>query len=259
MVPSPLPSDLQVQNSAKAQNMSLLTVDSIPHLEEIIISEEKNKLLVLFFYTPTSESCKQVSRKIREVSVNYTKESVKFLIINAESSPDLFDLFKLTSVSSLVLVRNGYVLRKLWGRSLGHFINTVDECAESIFQSASDESYEFNRAIGNEACKPELNPALTQKLSNLVQAAPAMLFLKGTPSEPYCGYSRQIVKLLRDHNVRFGYFNVLKNDVVRKAMKNYSDWPTFPQLYLNGEFQGGLDIIKESLQEDPEFFKHVLQ
>ncbi|CCD23265.1 monothiol glutaredoxin GRX4 NDAI_0B02300 [Naumovozyma dairenensis CBS 421] len=97
------------------------------------------------------------------------------------------------------------------------------------------------------------------KLSKLVQAAPVMLFLKGTPSEPKCGYSRQMVKILRANKIRFGFFNVLSDNNVRINMKKFSDWPTFPQLYINGEFQGGLDIIKETLLDDPDYFFHTLQ
>jgi glutaredoxin-related protein len=66
------------------------------------------------------------------------------------------------------------------------------------------------------------------------------------------------VAILRENQVRFGFFDILKDDSVRQGLKTYSDWPTFPQLYVNGEFQGGLDIIKENLEEDPNFFQTVL-
>ena len=58
--------------------------------------------------------------------------------------------------------------------------------------------------------------------------------------------------------MRFGFFDILKDDSVRQGLKTFSDWPTFPQLYINGEFQGGLDIIKELLEDDPEFFEKAV-
>ncbi|KAF5112909.1 hypothetical protein DV495_005203, partial [Geotrichum candidum] len=86
-----------------------------------------------------------------------------------------------------------------------------------------------------------------------------MLFMKGTPASPQCGFSRQLVAILREHQVRFGFFDILKDNSVRQGLKTFSDWPTFPQLYINGELQGGLDIIRESVQEDPDFFKNAIE
>ena len=77
-----------------------------------------------------------------------------------------------------------------------------------------------------------------------------MLFQKGTPTAPKCGFSRQAIELLTDANVSFGYFNILEDDEVRQGLKSYSDWPTYPQLYVRGELVGGLDILKEMSEED---------
>ncbi|GMF63598.1 unnamed protein product [[Candida] boidinii] len=68
-----------------------------------------------------------------------------------------------------------------------------------------------------------------------------------------------MVAILREHQVRFGFFDILKDDAVRQGLKTFSDWPTFPQLYIGGDFQGGLDIIKENLAEDDQFLEHALQ
>ena len=85
--------------------------------------------------------------------------------------------------------------------------------------------------------------AVDQRLSELVQAAPVMLFMKGTPSAPQCGFSRQTVSMLREKGVRYGFFNILADDEVRQGLKEFSEWPTFPQVYVGGEFVGGLDIV----------------
>jgi len=96
---------------------------------------------------------------------------------------------------------------------------------------------------------------LHTRLSNLVKAAPVMLFMKGTPSMPQCGFSRQLVSILRENGVKYGFFNILADDEVRQGLKEYADWPTFPQLWTGGELVGGLDIVKDELESDPEFFK----
>ncbi|MCJ1246274.1 monothiol glutaredoxin grx4 [Trapelia coarctata] len=97
--------------------------------------------------------------------------------------------------------------------------------------------------------------ALNARLAVLVKAAPVMLFMKGTPSSPQCGFSRQLVGLLRQKGVRYGFFNILADEEVRQGLKVWADWPTFPQLWVGGELVGGLDIVKEELENNPEFFE----
>lgn len=84
---------------------------------------------------------------------------------------------------------------------------------------------------------------LHARLKSLVSAAPVMLFMKGTPSVPQCGFSKQVVGLLRERGVRYGFFNILADDEVRQGLKEYAQWPTFPQLWVGGELVGGLDIV----------------
>lgn len=89
----------------------------------------------------------------------------------------------------------------------------------------------------------EQRQELNTRLEGLVKAAPVMLFMKGTPSVPQCGFSRQLVGLLREKGVRYGFFNILADEEVRQGMKAWADWPTFPQLWVGGELVGGLDIV----------------
>ena len=71
------------------------------------------------------------------------------------------------------------------------------------------------------------------------------LFMKGTPDAPQCGFSMAVANILKILNVEFKGVNVLENQELRQGIKEYSDWPTIPQLYIKGEFIGGCDIIKE--------------
>lgn len=72
-----------------------------------------------------------------------------------------------------------------------------------------------------------------------------MLFMKGSPNAPQCGFSRQITDILKSNDIPFASFDILTDERVRSGLKKFSDWPTFPQLYVSGEFVGGLDIVKE--------------
>lgn len=72
--------------------------------------------------------------------------------------------------------------------------------------------------------------------------------MKGNPDQPRCGFSRRIVATLRDQNVHFAHFDILSDDSVRSGLKALNNWPTFPQLIINGEFVGGLDIVNEMVE-----------
>lgn len=102
---------------------------------------------------------------------------------------------------------------------------------------------------------------LNKRLAELVKAAPVMLFMKGTPSTPQCGFSRTLVGILREKGVRYGFFNILADDDVRQGLKVWADWPTFPQLWVGGELVGGLDIVSDvsSLLTLDSFLCHVLK
>jgi monothiol glutaredoxin len=77
-----------------------------------------------------------------------------------------------------------------------------------------------------------------------IDANPVMLFMKGTPQFPQCGFSAAIVQILDHLGVEYGAENVLASPELRQAVKDYSDWPTIPQLYVKGEFVGGCDIVR---------------
>lgn len=74
---------------------------------------------------------------------------------------------------------------------------------------------------------------------------PIMLFMKGTPDFPQCGFSAQAVQVLRSIGVEFSSVNILEDPELREALKRHSDWPTYPQLYIQGELIGGSDILME--------------
>ena len=90
-----------------------------------------------------------------------------------------------------------------------------------------------------------------EKLKNLINKAPVMLFMKGSADAPRCGFSSSIVSILREEDITFSTFDILTDEEVRQGLKTLSDWPTYPQLYVNGQLIGGLDIIKEMRLSGP--------
>lgn len=95
-----------------------------------------------------------------------------------------------------------------------------------------------------------LDDALRTRLQGLTAQQPVMLFMKGNPETPRCGFSRKIVALLNENAVRYSTFDILEDNDVRQGLKKLSDWPTFPQLYSNGNLVGGLDIVQELVASD---------
>ncbi len=90
--------------------------------------------------------------------------------------------------------------------------------------------------------------SIEQFIDNEVKKNEVVLFMKGTPQSPMCGFSGQVVQILDYLGVAYKGLNVLENDDLRGAIKSYSNWPTIPQLYVKGEFVGGCDIVREMFQ-----------
>jgi monothiol glutaredoxin len=89
---------------------------------------------------------------------------------------------------------------------------------------------------------------IEQFIDNELKSNDVVLFMKGTPQFPMCGFSGQVVQILDHLGVSYKGLNVLDNDELRNGIKDYSKWPTIPQLYVKGEFVGGCDIVREMFQ-----------
>ena len=90
---------------------------------------------------------------------------------------------------------------------------------------------------------------INKKIEDLINNNDVCLFMKGTPDSPQCGFSMAVSNVLKHLNVNFKGINVLEDDNLRQGIKEYSDWPTIPQLYINKEFIGGCDIVKELFEK----------
>jgi len=90
-----------------------------------------------------------------------------------------------------------------------------------------------------------MNENIKTEIENEIQANDIVLYMKGTPVFPQCGFSAATVGVLNQLGVKFNSVNVLENDDIRQGIKDYANWPTIPQLYVKGQFVGGCDIIRE--------------
>ncbi len=88
-----------------------------------------------------------------------------------------------------------------------------------------------------------------EEIQEQLDSNPVLLYMKGTPQFPQCGFSAQVVQALKQYDAPFAFVNILEHPEIRATIKEMQNWPTFPQLYVNGELVGGCDIIMEMHQE----------
>ena len=94
-----------------------------------------------------------------------------------------------------------------------------------------------------------MNEDIKKKIDNLIKKNEICLFMKGTTEIPQCGFSLAVANVLKHLEVNFAGINVLEDNDLREGIKQYSDWPTIPQLYVKGKFLGGCDIVKEMFEK----------
>jgi monothiol glutaredoxin len=90
---------------------------------------------------------------------------------------------------------------------------------------------------------------INDKIKDIINATDVVLFMKGTPEMPQCGFSMTVSNILKELKVKFNGVNVLADPEIRQGIKDFSNWPTVPQLYVKGEFIGGCDIAKEMYEK----------
>ncbi|MBV6623282.1 MAG: Grx4 family monothiol glutaredoxin [Rivularia sp. (in: Bacteria)] len=94
-----------------------------------------------------------------------------------------------------------------------------------------------------------MTPEVKERIDNLVQQNKIMVFMKGSRLMPMCGFSNNVVQIINTLGVPYETFDILEDQEIRQGVKEYSDWPTIPQVYINGEFVGGSDILIELYQK----------
>ena len=166
--------------------------------------------------------------------------------LDADQFPELCDQFQIESVPAFLFLHAGQLTDTLIGASAPELVGKVRENAIT----ASIHTEEPISSVASTGAAPA-PVSLEARLAALVRRSPVMLFMKGNPAEPRCGFSRQIIEMLQTEKVSFDSFDILSDEEVRQGLKTFSNWPTYPQLYADGKLLGGLDVVKE-LQEEGE-------
>ncbi|KAJ1642016.1 glutaredoxin [Coemansia erecta] len=197
--------------------------------------EEKSQEVVIFFWASWAEQCKQIESVIDDLATKYSK--TQFFKIEAESFEDISEAYEINAVPTVIVAKKAKILARVEGANVAEVVQQVaTNCGAAngvgSQQSAAESSSEF---------KQDLNT----RLKGLIERAPVMVFIKGTAAQPRCGFSKKIIGMLNEQNIKYGYFDILTDEQVRQGLKEYSDWPTYPQLYINGELVGGVDIVSE--------------
>jgi len=211
------------------------TIASKDSFDDLIKVESK---LLLFFWAIWHDESKpggHMDGVFDALAMKYATSKIRFLKVEAEAVSEVSELMKVTVVPTFVALQNGRVIEKLEGVNPTELAKLAKKLNEGVDTSTS---------ISAET-KDQKQDNINVRLKKLINVAPVMLFIKGSPSVPKCGFSRQIVEILQSNNIPFASFDILSDEEVRAGLKTYSDWPTYPQLYVNGVLMGGLDIVKE--------------
>ncbi|KAM9310574.1 glutaredoxin 3 [Pholidichthys leucotaenia] len=194
---------------------------------EDLLSKAGKRLVVVHFWAPWACQCKQMNDVLMVLAKEHP--GAIFVKLEAEAVAEVSEKYEISSVPTFVFFKGGEKVDRLDGAHAPLLTKMVEKLASCEFQAEEEGG-------GSD---------LNQRLKKLINAAPCMLFMKGSALEPRCGFSRQMVALLKEHSIEFSSFDILSDEEVRQGLKTYSNWPTYPQLYVNGELVGGLDIVKE--------------
>ena len=163
--------------------------------------------------------------------------------VEAEEAADVAMEYEVAAVPTFIFYRAGKILDRVEGAKAADVTKMVRNLAAQKVSLATQQPPKAD-------VSPKKEEPIEEKLKRLINASPCMLFMKGDPATPKCGFSRQTIDILNGLDAQYGTFDILVDDSVRQGLKTFSNWPTYPQLYINGELIGGLDIIKEMVESN---------
>lgn len=231
-----------------------------------VMQADLRRVTLLNFWAPWAEPCKTMNEVVAQLAAKYPQVAV--LNVEAEAQPDVSDSFDVESVPCFVLLRGHTLLSRISGanapalnEALAQHIagpqqHLGNASTTSATPAAANGAYTPAAAEDDEP-REETEQEIEERCKAIMKKDKVVLFMKGTPDAPRCGFSQKTVALLRQQGVKFDYYDILQDEGVRQGMKKLNDWPTFPQIIVHGELIGGLDILKESVESGE--FQELLQ
>jgi Grx4 family monothiol glutaredoxin len=210
--------------------MAVISISQKTEFEDTISS---NDLVVVHFYADWATQCGPMNDVLEELAKQAELKAVRFAKCPAEDLPEVSLKYSISAVPTFLLLRGGSLLDRVEGAN-----------AAELTKKINLQISEVSNVVLPPPAKAIAEDLVTQ-LRGLINSSPVMLFMKGTATDPKCGFSKSMVALLDSHEAAYKTFDILTDEEVRQGLKTYSKWPTYPQLYINGELIGGLDIVKE--------------
>lgn len=207
--------------------MSITSVTNIDQYNKLISSPS---VTVALFSAEWAEQCLQISTVMSEMAKQASFGGLQFVDVPAEDLSEVSLKHQIDAVPTVIFFKAGTAIDRIDG---------VDIAALTA------KCRKFARVSGSAASKE--GGSLEDRLKALINRANVMIFMKGDRNAPRCGFSKQLIAIVNETGVSYETFDILTDEEVRQGLKTYSDWPTYPQVYVKGELIGGLDIIKELL------------
>jgi len=220
----------------------LVTIQSKEELDKYLDDQGKN-LTVIHFSAEWADQCSQMNDVLVEISKQH--QNVKYLVIDAENLSEVSLEYEIEAVPTFLFMKNKQQIGRLNGAHAPELTKLVKENITAVAPAMQNVAPMVSAA-------PRRDPkeALEERLKKLISMSEAVLFMKGDKDAPQCGFSRQMVGILSNYpECEYATFDILQDNQVRQGLKEFSNWPTYPQLYVNGELIGGLDIIREMHQD----------
>jgi len=222
----------------------MATVTNVASQVQLDALSKNYPAVVVHFWADWCEPCKHMDVALEKLAIENPHAS--FARVQAEELPTITERYNVDTVPFCVIIKGEVVIDTVEGANPPELASKVALHVKTASLSSSLNSSLTPSAPTPtptaSAAKPEVDSAKIEKLLN---SASVLLFMKGNKNEPRCGFSSKVVAALTETKIPFETFDILQNEEIRQGLKVYSNWPTYPQLYVKGELLGGCDIILE--------------
>lgn len=206
--------------------MAVTNVTSVDQYNKLIGS---SLVSVALFSAEWADQCKQILAVMSEMAKQTPFGGLQFLDVPAEDLSEVSLKHQIDAVPTVIFFKAGKAVDRIDGVDVAAL---TAKCRK--FAGAGDTTVESG-------------DSLEDRLKALINRSNVMIFMKGDRNTPRCGFSKQLIGIINETGVQYDTFDILTDEEVRQGLKVFSDWPTYPQVYVKGELIGGLDIIKELL------------